>query len=118
MGWATRNNRICFIPQTVLALKGSYLVFSELEVISASDGRSQPVAARRRLGFLWVPMGSYAWVPMLPLLFAWVPMPSSPWVPMRFAWVPLHCLLALLACVACLHCLLCFTVWGPRAGII
>ena len=46
-------------------------------------GPSPPVAA----------LGSYA--------FAWVPMPSSPWVPMLFAWVPMHCLLALFACNAC-----------------
>ena len=52
-------------PQTVLALRGSYLVFSELPLICASDGRCQPVVV---VVVAWLPMASYgvvAWLPMV-----------------------------------------------------
>ena len=99
----------------LLALKGSYLVCSELGGFCASDGRSQPVVV---VVVAWLPMASYgvvAWLPMVAALassgrrrlgFLW----SPPWLPMAcLPWLPmacLHCLLALLACFACLHCLL------------
>ena len=49
--------------------RGSYLVFSELPLPAASDGRGGPVVARRRLGFLWLAclgfaLGSYGLLPL------------------------------------------------------
>ena len=63
---------------------GSY---AWVPISSASDPRGRPVVVRRRPGFLWIPMGSYVWVPMSFCVrrrpdFLCVPMDSDAWIPM------------------------------------
>ena len=104
------------IPQTVLALRGSYLLFSELPLSAASDGRCQPVVV---VVVAWVPMlfaalgsyafrlGSYAVVALGSYAFAWVPMHCLLcWLALLACFACLACLLGLLALLACLACLL------------
>ena len=115
----------CLIPETVLALKGSYLVSSELPLCCASDGCCGPVVVvvvawlpmasygflwRRRLasyGFLWRRrLASYG---RRRLGFLWSP-PRLPMVAALASYglraLASYGLLALLACIACLQCLL------------
>ena len=91
----------------MLALRGSYLVFSELPLISASDGRGQPVVVAV---VAWVPMlfaalGSYAFRLGS---YAVVALGSYAFRLGSYALLAciacLHCLLAMLACNACLQC--------------
>ena len=55
-------------PQTVLALKGSYLVFSELPLGVASDGRRHPVVV---VVVAWLPMACLPW--LLIACLRWLP---------------------------------------------
>ena len=95
----------------MLALRGSYLVFSELPLPAASDGRGGPVVV------------VVAWVPMGFLGFLWAFTKESHRNPrnsavaalgsygrrLGFLWLACFaCLLAMLALLACFACLLCF----------
>ena len=89
-----------FFPQTVLALRGSYLVFSELPLGVASDGRGGPVVV---VVVAWVPMlfaalGSYAF-----RLGSYAVVALGSY---GFLALGSYGLLAVLACLACLLCLL------------
>ena len=125
------NNLLKKFPNQRLLI-GFLLGCSELPRSVGFGERSQPVVARRRLGFLWVPMpgflwvskGSYAWVPLgsygyLCLGsydfrpgrrpgFLWVLMPGFLWVPVgSYALIAcFDCLLRLLALTDCFDCLL------------
>ena len=110
----------------MLALKGSYLVCSELGGFCVSDGRSQPVVV---VVVAWLSMASYGFLWRRRLasygLLAWASYGRR-----RRLGFRLQCVLAMLACNACsasLQCFLamlgcsaclCFTVSGPRAGFI
>ena len=61
----------------MLALRGSYLLFSELPLDAASDGRSQPVVASASYGLLAL-LACFAWLLCLLALLACVASPPPP----------------------------------------
>ena len=103
------------VPQTVLALRGSYLVSSELPLCPACDGCCGPVVV---VVVAWVPMlfaalgsyafrlGSYAVVALGS--YGFLALGSYGLLAVLACLACLLCLLGLLALLAWLACLLCF----------